>query len=197
METTAAIENRRSIRKFIDKEIDQSVIEKILAAGILAPSGKNAQPWKYIVVTGKNKAEMLKTMKEGIENEKSGNGIIMHHKQVSTSVEYTMKIMEEAPITIFVLNTVEKLKLNQTIEEKLGEMVNLQSIGASIQNMLLAAFDYGIGSLWICDIFFAYRELSKWLNTDQQLVAAVSFGYADEKPAARPRKKMEDVVEWR
>jgi nitroreductase len=197
METMAAIENRRSIRKFSGREIDKDIIEKIIAAGILAPSGKNAQPWKYIVVTGKNKTEMLKAMKEGIENEKSGNGIIMHHKQVSTSAEYTMKIMEEAPITIFVLNAVEKIKLTQTIEEKLGEMVNIQSIGASIQNMILAAFDYGIGSLWICDIYFAYRELSKWLHTDQQIIAAVSFGYADEKPPTRPRKRMEDVVEWR
>ncbi|MDR1218829.1 MAG: nitroreductase [Treponema sp.] len=197
METIAAIENRRSIRRFIDKEIDKNIIEKIMEAGILAPSGKNAQPWKYIVVTGENKTEMLKAMKEGIENEKSGNGIFMRHRQLNIPAEYTVKIMEEAPITIFVINTVEKMKLTQTMEEKLGEMANIQSIGASIQNMMLAAFDYGIGSLWICDIYFAYRELSKWLNTDQQIIAAISFGYANEKPSARPRKRMEEVVEWR
>ncbi|MDR1216757.1 MAG: nitroreductase [Treponema sp.] len=197
METIAAIENRRSIRRFIDKEIDKNIIEKIMEAGILAPSGKNAQPWKYIVVTGKNKTEMLKAMKEGIENEKSGNGILIPHKQLNIAAEYTMKIMEEAPITIFVINTEGKIQLTQTIEEKLEEMVNIQSIGASIQNMLLAAFDYGIGSLWICDIYFAYRGLSKWLNTDQQIIAAISFGYANEEPLARPRKKMEEVVEWR
>jgi nitroreductase len=197
METMAAIENRRSIRKFLDKEIDKNIIEKIMEAGILAPSGKNAQPWKYIAVTGENKMEMLKAMKKGIENEKYGNGIFIHHKQLAVPAEYTMKIMEEAPVTIFVINTVEKLKLTQTIEEKLGEMVNIQSIGASIQNMILAAFDYGIGSLWICDIYLAYRELGKWLNTDQQIIAAVSFGYANEKPPARPRKNIEEVVEWR
>ena len=197
METRTAIENRRSIRKFLDKELDKNIIDKIIEAGILAPSGKNAQPWKYIIVTGKNKAEMLKVMKEGMENEKSGNGIFRHHKQLIISAEYTMRIMEEAPITIFVINTGEKIKLNQTIEEKLREMVNIQSIGASIQNMLLAAHDYGIGSLWICDIYLAYRELSKWLNTEEEIIAAISLGYANEKPLARSRKKIEEVVEWR
>jgi nitroreductase len=197
METITAIETRRSIRHFFDKEIDKNIIEKIIEAGILAPSGKNAQPWKYIVVTGKNKAKMLEAMKEGIEKEKSGGGVFLHHQQLIVPAEHTMKIMEEAPVTIFVINTGEKIKLTQTIEEKLGEMVNIQSIGASIQNMLLAAHNYGIGSLWICDIYLAYKELSKWLNTEQELIAAVSLGYANEKPPARSRKKIEDAVEWR
>lgn len=197
METIAAIENRRSIRKFLDKEIDTNTIKKIIAAGILAPSAKNFQPWKYIVVTEKNKTEMLKAMKEGMENEKSGNGIFNQNRHFIAPAEYTMKIMAEAPITIFVINTADKIVLTQTMEEKLGEMANIQSIGASIQNMLLAACDYGIGSLWICDIFFAYRALSKWLNTDQQIVAAISFGYTNEKPSPRPRKNIEEVTEWR
>lgn len=74
---------------------------------------------------------------------------------------------------------------------------NIQSISASIQNMLLAATEKGIGSLWICDIYFAYAELCEWLNEDGQLIAAVAFGYPNEFPKERPRKKMEDVVEWR
>jgi nitroreductase len=196
METIAAIENRRSIRKFLGKEIDKNIIEKIIEAGILAPSAKNRQPWKYIVVTEKGKARMLEILREGIENEKSGKGIYKQNRQFIAPAEYSMKIMEEAPVTIFVINMDNKISLNQTIEDKLAEMASIQSIGASIQNMLLAAFDYGIGSLWICDIYLAYKELSKWLNTEQQIVAAVSFGYTNEKPSARPRKRMEDVAEW-
>ena len=63
--------------------------------------------------------------------------------------------------------------------------------------MLLAATEKGIGSLWICDIYFAYSELCDWLNREGQLVAAVAFGYPNESPKERPRKRMEDVVEWR
>ncbi|MDR1466146.1 MAG: nitroreductase [Treponema sp.] len=188
MEIIKAIENRRSIRRFIDKEIDKNIIEKILEAGISAPSAKNRQPWKYIVVTEKNKDEMLKTMKESIFKQDS---------RLIAPVEYTMRIMAESPITVFVINMENKISLNQTLEEKFVEMTNIQSIGASIQNMLLAAFDYGIGSLWICDIYFAYKELSKWLNTEQQIIAAVCFGYTDEKPLPHSRKEREELVEWK
>ncbi|MCR2048618.1 nitroreductase family protein [Acetatifactor muris] len=71
------------------------------------------------------------------------------------------------------------------------------AISASIQNMLLAATEKGIGSLWICDIYFAYSELCEWLNSDGQLIAAIAFGYPNEFPKERPRKKLEDIVEWR
>ena len=84
-----------------------------------------------------------------------------------------------------------------TPEEHVAEICNIQSVSASIQNMLLAATEKGIGSLWICDIYFAYAELCKWLDSDGQLIAAVAFGYPDESPEERPRRSMEEVVEWR
>jgi nitroreductase len=73
-------------------------------------------------------------------------------------------------------------------------VLDIQSIGAAIQNMLLAAEDQGLGSLWICDVFIAYEELCKWLDEKGELIAAVSFGYADESPAARLRKPKSEVV---
>ena len=192
-----AILQRRSIRKFLPKNIEKNIIEKIIEAGISAPSAKNRQPWKYIIVTNKNKNEMIEIIKTGFEKEKSGNGLLKNVINFLPAAENTLKIMEEAPITIFILNTENKFTLNQTAEEKLLEMTNIQSIGASIENMILAALEYGIGSLWICDIYFAYNELTKWLNTDQQIIAAISLGYPNESPSARPRKEMDILVEWK
>ena len=54
--------------------------------------------------------------------------------------------------------------------------------------MLLAAQDLGIGSLWMCDVFYAYEELCAWLGEEGEMIAAVALGYPAEKPAARPRK---------
>lgn len=63
--------------------------------------------------------------------------------------------------------------------------------------MCIAATQKGIGSLWICDIFFAYSELCEWLNVEGELLAAVALGYPDESPKERPRKNIEEVLEWR
>jgi nitroreductase len=200
MNTLEAIAKRRSIRKFLDREIERDTLEKILKAGIMAPSAKNSQPWKFVVVDHNKKPEMIKTIKTGFENEKAGKGFLKDNDAIGffiPSAEHTLKIMEEAPVTIFIINTNDVFENNPSIDKKFGEMANVQSIGAAIENMILAALDYGIGSLWICDIFFAYRELSEWLHTDNEIIAALSLGYPNEDPPPRPRKEMSAVVEWK
>jgi F420 biosynthesis protein FbiB-like protein len=190
MNTLEAIAARRSIRKFKSDPIPEDVFRKILTAGIQAPSGKNRQPWKFIVVQGEQKAELIRLMYKGIEHMKAEG------MEVGSS-EWTTKVMEQAPVTIIVYNPYgihpwEK----HTVDQSFDDLVNVQSIGAAIQNMLLAAQDLGLGSLWICDVFFAYEELMNWLGETCQLVAAVSLGYPDECPNARPRKSIDEVVRW-
>ena len=194
----SAIYDRRSIRKFTDKPISQKDITDIIRSGIKAPSSKNRQPWKYIVIQGKSKEEMLKVFRQGIEREENESALLTQSKQHIAAAKYTVDIMLEAPTVIFVVNTLGKgILADLTPEEHVYEICNIQSISASIQNMLLAATEKGIGSLWICDIYFAYSELCEWLNSNGQLIAAIAFGYPNEFPKERPRKNIDDIVEWR
>lgn len=48
------IKKRRSVREFTDQEISDSDIQKILEAGVAAPSAKNQQPWEFIVIKDKS-----------------------------------------------------------------------------------------------------------------------------------------------
>ena len=50
MDTFELISTRRSIRKFTDEPVSDDVINKIIEAGTLAPSGLNNQPWRFAVV---------------------------------------------------------------------------------------------------------------------------------------------------
>lgn len=194
----SAIYKRRSIRKFIDQSISQEDIADIIQSGLKAPSSKNRQPWKYIVIQGNAKIEMLEAFRRGIQREENDRALLPQSKQYIPSAKYTIDIMEEAPTIIFVVNSLGKSIMEElTPEERVYEICNIQSISASIQNMLLTATEKGIGSLWICDIYFAYPELCEWLDSDGQLIAAIALGYPGEFPNERPRKKMEDVVEWR
>lgn len=194
----SAIYDRRSIRKFKNKPISQKDIIDIIQSGIKAPSSKNRQPWKYIVIQGKAKEEMLKIFRQGIEREEKDSALLPQSKHHIAAAKYTVDIMAEAPTIVFVVNSPGKSILSElTPEERIYEICNIQSISASIQNMLLAATDKEIGSLWICDIYFAYSELCEWLDSDGQLIAAIAFGYPNEYPKERPRKKIDDIVEWR
>jgi nitroreductase len=105
--------------------------------------------------------------------------------------------MEKAPVTIFVFNDdLESADQPYSIYDLIGNSVEVQSIGAAIQNLLLAAHDMGLGTLWICDVFYAYQELCAWIGETHQLVAAVAVGYPDEEPNARPRKGVDEVTRW-
>ena len=194
----SAIYNRRSIRKFLDTPLSKEDVIEIIQSGMNAPSSKNRQPWKFVVVQGAEKEEMLKVFRRGISREENESALLPQSREHIAGAKYTVDSMTEAPVIVFVMNSLGKSILaGLSPEERISEICNIQSIGASIQNMLLAAAEKGIGSLWICDIYFAYSELCQWLNSPGQLVAAVAFGYPNEFPEARPRKKFEDTVIWR
>lgn len=59
MEVMDAIKNRRSIRRYEEREVEEEKIRLLLEAARLAPSAKNLQPWKFIVVREKEKIEKL------------------------------------------------------------------------------------------------------------------------------------------
>lgn len=190
------IYSRCSIRKYTSEPISRSIIEKIIDAGRVAPSAKNRQPWKYLVYSGEAKARLLSIMKKGIEMEEihprlplSVNGI--------PDAKNTLQIMETAPVIIIVLNTSGKSPFVQLdVDDRFSEMNDLLSIGASIENMLLKAEELNIGSLWIGNTCFAYQELMEYIGSTSELVGAIALGYKEETPAMRPRKRLEDIVEY-
>jgi nitroreductase len=191
MDVLQAIQSRRSVRRFKADPLPKESVEAILDAARLAPSGKNSQPWRFVVVQNEERETMYACLQAGLKSFRE-NG------RPTGSAEYTFEIMRKAPVTVFVFNPLDIAPWGeQTVLERVFRIVNTQSVGAAIQNMLLRAQELDIGSLWICDTFSAYEELCAWLGRDSLLVAAVSLGYADESPAARPRLPLSDLLEWR
>lgn len=188
MNTLDAIAARRSIRRFKDTPIPDNMLQCVLQAAIQAPSGKNRQPWHFVVVKENQRAEMVRLMREGIAQAKAEG-------EDAGSSEWTVKVMEHAPVTVFVFNPHGAPPWeHHSIGQMFDDLVDIQSIGAAIQNMLLAAQDLGLGSLWICDVFYAYEQLQTWLGEPGEMIAAVSLGYPDEAPAARARKPYAELV---
>lgn len=63
--------------------------------------------------------------------------------------------------------------------------------------MCLRATDLGIGSLWIRDTNCVSKDIAKLLDhEDMELNCALSLGYANNIPKIKPRKNLEDIVEW-
>lgn len=192
------INSRRSIRRYTGEPVSREQILALLEAGNRAPSAKNRQPWRFLVLTGKAKDEAVEAMRQGIAREKAGDALLPGSSRHLPGAEHTADIVEHAPVLILVSNPYGyKLDDRLLPEQRIYDLANLLSVGACVQNICLEAEAQGLGSLWICDIFFAYEELSRRFWMPGQIVTAVAIGHPDESPVPRPRQPLKEITEWR
>lgn len=192
-----AIKDRRSIRKFKNKEVEKEYLDKIVSSAGLAPSAKNRQPWKFLAYTGILKDGLVNSMKEGLDREKT-SPLLPECAPVLNDAYNTLRIMREAPVLIIVLNINAKNPYNNIDSNgRVAEICDSLAIGAAIENMIVTATELNLGSLWIANTFFAYPEIKKFVKTDAQIVSCIAIGYPAESPKARGRKKLDDILEYR
>lgn len=190
MNTLNAIRTRKSVRSFQDKPVPRTIIDNILLAGMEAPSTKNSQPWRYYVLQGKAKGKLVELMKEGLGS--FGDEQSVRNLPFYDSVVNSIRVMASAPVVILVFNTgIHTLNSGKTLEARFMDCGAMQTMGAAIQNMLLAATEQGLGSLWMCDVYFAYEQLCGWLGETAQLTAGIALGYPE---GDCPKPKRHDLI---
>jgi len=165
IETLKAISTRRSIRRFLDKDIPIEIIRNVIKAGTLAPSGGNRQPWRFIVVTDKSK---LKTF----------------------DPYYHQKCIKDAPAVIVACanphDTWEKYDED--------DHCYVLDTAAAIQNMLLSIHAQGLGGVWVVSFSKQAVRKALDIPLHWDIVSIVPFGYYDETDAKVPRKEMSEVA---
>lgn len=199
MQLMDAINSRKSIRKFKKVKINAQELKQIIKAGTLAPSAKNRQPWYFYVIQDKELDILLNSISDGIENlskEYKDRGI---SRPDIDGARNTLKSMQQASTVILVAC---KKKYKDSFSDDVNwylhaldiETADILSIGAAIEHMLLKATEMGYGTLWVCDIFYAYPEIVKYLRTHDAIVSAICIGCPDEFPTNRPRLSVNDVT---
>ncbi len=189
MNTLEAVAARRSIRRFKSTPVPREMLEKLLEVTTQAPSAKNRQPWRFVVLQGAAKDKLAQLMLDGAAHLKAMGEDI-------GSAEWSARVIAKAPVTILFFNAAHEHD-GLFFENPIYNAPDIQSIGGAIQTMLLAAEDMGLGSLWIADVLYAYNSIREWVGRREELVAAVTLGYADEAPGPRPRKPWQEITEWR
>ena len=186
MDTVDAIKNRRSIRSFKNKAVSKEILQRIILMGTKAPSGKNRQPW-YFLVLQDNAKKQLCALIDKVASEKE------KHAENIGSLRISSNAIKESSAVLLVYNSFSKAEQDYNHYRLL---MDTQSIGAAIQNIILAAESFGLGSLWICDIFQCDKEIAALYNEPYELAAAVAVGYPNQSPLERPRKSLDKIIEW-
>ncbi len=180
MELIEAIKGRRSIREYKSDPVPREVIMDILDAGNWAPSAKNGHQWRFTVLTGEAKDEYNLMFRDHLNT-----FIRQHGRGEAGSAPWTLEIMEEAPVVVIVWNTNDN-----------GWITEEHSVAAAIQNICLRAYDLGLGSLWIGDVFYAYEETRKHFSKDWKLSGAITLGHAATDGKVPKKKSLDEVTEF-
>ena len=199
MDVTECLAKRKSIRHFRNKKIEDKFLFEILNAGIVAPSPKNIQPWRFkIVSSGVEKNRILNILKFSLETAKKewdNKNII--RQDIEEAFE-SVRSMQMADVLIFVFLQLDKIdNKNDGVQWELSatekEATYIQAIGACIENMLLKATSLGIGSLWLCDFLYGYNAILEEMKIELPLIGMVALGYTDEIEEKIPKKKRKDL----
>lgn len=172
------IEMRRSIRKYIDKEVEEEKLIQILNSARLAPSGNNTQPWHFIVIKSEKNRQKLAQASHNQKWMMSAPVFIVCVADISSRIKDTKEIYLD----------------ENTKEKELKKIIRDTSI--SIEHMVLEAENLGLGTCWVA--WFTQDEIRPILNipSDKYVVSIITLGYKDENPKARPRKKLEEIVHY-
>jgi nitroreductase len=175
MEIDETIKGRRSVRRYQDRDIPDSIIKELLDLATHAPSSMNGQPWYFIVVREKKTKEHLVEIK---------NRYCPLEKQ-----DYKADFLQMAPVIIVVC--VDKQKsYDREIENGV----------LATANLILGAYSRGVGSVYMS----AYRlgepgisqEVRQVLDIPQDIdpITIVPLGYPDEVPEPKIIRPLEDII---
>ena len=166
MSVLDTVKARGSVRSYKDKPITKQALRDILEAARMAQSADNRQPWEFIVVTD---AATRKKLVHAAGNQ---------------------SFVGEAAAVLVCLAKPEESSSVGPFE---GFLIDL---AIAIENMVLTAWDLGIGSCWIG----AYDEdkvkdlLS--IPTSLRVVSLLTLGYADKRPGPKRRKDLDEIVHY-
>ena len=179
--------HRRSIRRFDSRQIDETDLQKILQAGVYAPSAGGRQSAVFAVCQDREVNVRLGKIKRANSNPHmatAGNYISKDQPSIADDPKIT-DAFYSAPTVIYLFAPKNFL-------------FSAEDCTAAAENMMLAADSIGVGSCYIGQGWTAFADpygqeiLKKWeIRTDYYGVAQLLLGYpreGDRHPEAKPRK---------
>lgn len=166
MEVIEAIKKRRSVRSYQKRNIPEREVEEILNAARLAPSAKNKQDWKFVVVTDMDKKEKL------------------------YRAAYGQEFVKEVPIVIAGVS----LDINYVMA--CGVPSGYADLAIALDHISLAATEKGLGTCWIGHFNQKEAKRILEIPDEYEIVSLMTLGYPTEPLVIRKknRKNMEEIV---
>lgn len=160
------LRNRQSVRAFADRPVPPSSLARILDCGRYAPSTRESQPWRFVVV--QDPMTRYRLAAEAFNN----------------------PLVRSAPVIVVACARVHSLVSGS------GRPSHPVDVAAAVQSMSLAAADLGLAAAWITGYREPGIREALDMPSDVPIVALLTIGYADGFTGLAERRDEEDVVVW-
>jgi nitroreductase len=174
MDLFQAVRDRRSIRKYKDTPVPRELIEQALEAARLAPSWKNLQCWRFLVLTDPDRrARVL----ESFPDDNPGK-----------------KAIATAPVVIVACADPRESDVENGIEYFIADTA------IAFEHLCLAAHALGLGTCWMGWYDERRIKVSLGIPKEIRVVGITPLGFPDQEPKPRPRKELSEISffnEWR
>jgi nitroreductase len=165
MDVMEAIKRRCSVRSYKERTVEKEKLESILEAARLAPSAKNLQEWRFIVVQDKNTRQRL--MKAARDQ----------------------AFVAQAPVVIACCAQTD----NHTMT--CGQLCYPIDVAIAIEHMVLKASEEGLGSCWVGAFYEDEVKKILGIPEDIRVVELLALGYPDKPcPGHKDRLSLEEIV---
>lgn len=187
-ETLQNIKKRHSIRKFSEEPVSKELIEIILQAANQAPSAHNQQSWRFIVIQGEKKKELVELITTRAADFPKAAAVLL--RMASRSIA-------SAPVVIAIANTGDLIEHGTNlfgIETENAfdffRTMEIQSSAAAAENLLLAVTSLGLAGVWLGILYLIKDEVLSLLNEPKgEFMAVIPVGYpvaSSKGPTKRP-----------
>ncbi len=168
MDIFQVIRDRRSIRKYKDTPVEREKIIQLLDAGRLAPSWKNMQCWRFLVLTEADRRTLLLA---AFPDDNPGK-----------------KAIAMAPVVVVVCADPAESDVENGIEYFIADTA------IAFEHFCLAAHALGLGTCWMGWYDENMIKQSLGIPSNIRIVGITPLGYPDQEPKPRPRKELSEIA---
>jgi F420 biosynthesis protein FbiB-like protein len=185
----AFLDARRSIRAFLDEAVPRDVLDGLVEAACTAPAPHHSRPWRWVVVdTDDAKQRLADGMGAAWRRDLEGDGV--PQARVDELVDASHRKITGAPAIVLGCLTWHGLDRYPDERRQQAEFgMALLSLGAAVENLMVATADAGYASCWVAAPIFCPEAARDALGLDPEWLphAMVLVGRPDPTYVGRPR----------
>ncbi len=197
MDAMEAIVSRRSVRRFAPREVPRALLRELLAAACAAPAPHHSRPWRFVEIGPESRLRLAEAMADAWRADLEADG--QPREVIKRSLARSRRQLAEAPLLLLACLEQEGARRWPDRRRRRAERdMYLQSMGAALQNLLLAAHARGLGGYLKGAPLFSQAAVAQALDLPSgwQPAFLVLLGYPAEgfQPPPRPAIRTDDLL---